>query len=114
MKKIKKDSNSEIKTLRKRIVVLEKLNAQYKELDAKINEARAYAQNIVETVREPLIVMDGSLKVVSANKAFYTTFKVKPKETQNRFIYNLGDGQWDIPELRKLLKEINHQAGYVG
>jgi len=106
MKKINKNSSSEVKMLQKRIVVLEKLNAKYKELDAKINEARAYAQNIVETVREPLLIMDGSLKVVSANKAFYATFKVKPKETQGRFIYNLGNGQWDIPELRKLLKEI--------
>ncbi len=71
-----------------------------------MNEAQAYAENVVETVREPLIIMDGNLKIVSANKSFYKTFKVHIKETKGQFIYDLGNGQWDIPELRKLLKEI--------
>jgi len=71
-----------------------------------IEEARAYAENIVETIREPLIVLSADLKVISANRSFYQTFKVNHKETQGRFIYDLGNRQWDIPALRKLLEEI--------
>jgi two-component system CheB/CheR fusion protein len=71
-----------------------------------IDEARIYAENIVETIREPLIMLDTDLKVISANKSFYQTFKVNHKETQGRFIYDLGNRQWDIPKLRQLLEEI--------
>lgn len=106
MDKTKKNYNDEIRLLRKRIVILEKLNAHYKKMEEKFNETLTYAENIVETVREPLLIMDGNLKIVSANKAFYNTFKVSPKGTQGRFIYDLGNGQWNIPELRRLLKEI--------
>jgi len=106
MATIKKSPEKEIKLLRKRIAILEKLNAHYKEVDVKIVEAQIYAQNIVETIREPLLILDGALKVVSANKAFYRNFKVDKKETQGRFVYDLGNGQWDIPQLRKLLKEV--------
>ena len=106
MKKTNKDERNEIKILKKRILVLEKLNEHYREMEEKMNEAQAYAENVVETVREPLIIMDGNLKIVSANKSFYKTFKVHIKETKGQFIYDLGNGQWDIPELRKLLKEI--------
>ena len=71
-----------------------------------VEEARNYAQAIIETLREPLLVLDGSLKVISANHAFYQVFGVFPQETENRLIYELGDRQWDIPALRKLLEEI--------
>lgn len=71
-----------------------------------IKEARAYSENIVETMREPLIVLNMDLKVISANRAFYKTFKVDHKETEDRFIYDLGNRQWDIPKLRTLLEEI--------
>ena len=70
------------------------------------NEARGYAERIVDTVREPLIVLDADLKVISANKSFYRTFKVDPRKTQGRFIYDLGNRQWNIPELRLLLEKI--------
>ena len=63
-------------------------------------------ESIVETVREPLVVLDGGLKVMFANKAFYRTFQVSKEETEKRLIYELGNGQWDIPELRRLLGEI--------
>ena len=66
----------------------------------------SYAESIFNTVREPLIVLDVKLRVVSANKSFYNSFKVKPKETVGRLIYDLGNQQWDIPKLRKLLEEI--------
>lgn len=66
----------------------------------------AYAEAIVETVREPLIILDGSLCVKTANKAFFDMFKVNKKETYNKLIFELGNKQWNIPELKKLLKEI--------
>jgi PAS domain S-box-containing protein len=79
---------------------------EHKKAQQAIEEARVYAENIVETIREPLIVLDTDLKVISANRSFYQTFKVDHKETQGRFIYDLGNRQWDIPELRQLLEEI--------
>ncbi|HEX8947481.1 MAG TPA: PAS domain-containing protein, partial [Dissulfurispiraceae bacterium] len=63
-------------------------------------------KGVVETVREPLVALDGKLRVISANKAFYDTFKVAPQETEGMLIYELGNRQWDIPELRKLLEDI--------
>jgi PAS domain S-box-containing protein len=69
-------------------------------------EARRYAESIVEAVREPLLVLDADLKIVSANRNFYRTFKVTPGETIGSFIYDLGNSQWDIPKLRELLEEV--------
>lgn len=69
-------------------------------------EVETYAQNIVDTVREPLLMLDPSLRVRSANRAFYQTFHVSPEETENRLIYELGNGQWNIPALRTLLEDI--------
>jgi two-component system CheB/CheR fusion protein len=79
---------------------------EHKKAQQIIEEARAYAENIVETMREPLIVLDTDLKVISANRSFCRTFKVNHKETQGQFIYDLGNRQWDIPKLRQLLEEI--------
>jgi two-component system CheB/CheR fusion protein len=68
--------------------------------------AEQYAESIVDTVREPLLVLDGDLRVVSAGHSFYEFFQVPPGETAGRRIFELGQGQWDIPELRRLLEEI--------
>jgi two-component system CheB/CheR fusion protein len=68
--------------------------------------ARMYFESIVDTVREPLVVLDGELKVVSANRAFYRVFRTTPRQTEHESIFDLGAGQWDIPKLRKLLEEI--------
>lgn len=68
--------------------------------------AREYAEEIIATVREPLVVLDMNLKVMLVNRSFYQVFKVSPKETVGRFIYNLGNKQWDIPKLRQLLEEV--------
>ena len=65
-----------------------------------------YAQNIVDTVREPLLILDATLRVRSANRAFYQTFHVSTQETEGQLIYQLGNGQWDIPDLRTLLEDI--------
>ena len=77
-----------------------------KRLQAEIQDAREYAENIVETVREPLVVLNSELKVLTANHSFYDTFKVTPEETIGHFIYDLGNRQWDIPKLRVLIEEI--------
>ena len=77
-----------------------------KRSEAAINKAREYAENIIRTTRDSFVVLDRELKVVSANRAFYETFKVSPGEIENHSIYELGSGQWNIPKLRELLEEI--------
>jgi PAS domain S-box-containing protein len=79
---------------------------EHKKAQQAIEKAREYAENIVETIQEPLIVLDTDLKVISANSAFYQTFKVGHKETEGQFIYDLGNRQWNIPKLRQLLEDI--------
>ncbi|HEX8153178.1 MAG TPA: response regulator [Thermoanaerobaculia bacterium] len=71
-----------------------------------LDAVAGYAQDIVDTVREPLLILDGSLRVHSANRAFYQTFRVVAEETENQLVYELGNGQWDIPALRTLLEDI--------
>lgn len=63
-------------------------------------------EGIVETIREPLLVLDRYLRVVTASRSFYEFFKVKPEETVGQFIYDLGDKQWNISKLRELLETI--------
>src|SRR5665213_1273133 len=65
-----------------------------------------FSRDIVNTVREPLLILDTTLRVRSANRAFYQTFQVSSEETENRLIYELGNGQWDIPALRTLLEDV--------
>ena len=74
--------------------------------EADLKAIETYAQNIVDTVREPLLILDTTMRVRSANRAFYQTFQVSPEETENRLIYELGNGQWDIPDLRTLLEDV--------
>lgn len=69
-------------------------------------EARIYAESIVDTLREPILVLDERLDVKLANVAFYRRFMTSPRETLNRCIYELGNRQWDIPRLRELLEEV--------
>ena len=71
-----------------------------------VEDIETYAQDIVDTVREPLLMLDTTLRVRSANRAFYQTFQVSSEETENRLIYELGNGQWDIPALRTLLEDV--------
>ena len=74
--------------------------------ETEVQLARKLAENIVDTIREPLLVLDCNLQVVSANRAFYQYFQVKVTDTVGRKIYDLGDGQWNIPALRELLEII--------
>jgi PAS domain S-box-containing protein len=71
-----------------------------------VEDIQNYAMNIVDTVREPLLILDTTLRVRSANRAFYQTFHVSSEDTENRLIYELGNGQWDSPDLRTLLEEV--------
>ncbi len=65
-----------------------------------------YMTTLVAVARESFLILDANLRVISANEVFYNNFRVSSKETENRFIYELGNGQWNIPELKKLLEEI--------
>ena len=72
--------------------------------ESAIKDARELAESIVNTVREPLVVLDGALKVISASRSFYENFRVAPQDTVGRRLYELGNRQWDIPKLRELLE----------
>jgi chemotaxis protein methyltransferase CheR len=64
------------------------------------------AQTVLDTLREPILILDVDLRVKIANRSFYRTFRVKLEETEDKLIYELGDGQWNIPKLRVLLEEV--------
>jgi PAS domain S-box-containing protein len=68
--------------------------------------ALAYAENIIDTLREPFLVLNGDLCVRTANRAFFESFHVSREQTENRLVYDLGNGQWDIPVLRTLLNQV--------
>lgn len=68
--------------------------------------AYTYIRTVVDTVREPFLILDGKLLVLSANKTFYAIFHTEPKDTEGKLVYRLGDGQWDIPKLKILLEDI--------
>src|ERR1700751_5109835 len=80
---------------------------------ADVADACALAQSIVDTVREPVVVLDKGLRVIAASRSFYSAFKVRPEDTQGRLLYTLGDGQWDIPKLRVLLEKIIPEHGVM-
>src|SRR6202048_198842 len=77
-----------------------------------VKDIEPSAKDIVDTVREPLLMLDTALRVQSANRAFYQTFHVSLEETENRLIYELGNGQWDIPDLRTLLEDIVPKSSF--
>jgi two-component sensor histidine kinase len=71
-----------------------------------IKDARVFAEAIVDTIRDPLLVLDGDLRVIAASRSFYNIFQVDPDDTEGRHVYELGGGQWNIPALRSLLEKI--------
>ena len=77
-----------------------------KDKQQEIREAREYAECIINAVREPLVVLDQDLKIISVSRSFYDIFKVKPEETVGKLIYDLGNRQWDVSKLRELLETI--------
>jgi two-component sensor histidine kinase len=88
---------------------MQKIN--FREQFTNVADACALAQSIVDTVREPVIVLDKGLRVIAASRSFYMAFEVSPEETQGQLLYALGDGQWDIPKLRLLLERIIPEHG---
>jgi PAS domain-containing protein len=73
---------------------------------AELQTAREFAESIIATIREPLLVLDGELRIISASRSFYHIFQVNPAETEGRPLYEIGQGQWDIPALRQLLEDV--------
>jgi two-component sensor histidine kinase len=89
------------------------LEREKDELLKQFEEARAFAQAIVDTVRDPFLVLDIDLRVLAASRSFYSAFRVSPEDTQGRLLYTLGDGQWDIPKLHLLLEKIVPEHGVM-
>jgi len=77
-----------------------------KKVQGQMADRTEYAEGIIRTVREPLVVLNSELRVVSANPSFYKTFEVKPKEIEGQLLYDLGNRQWDIPALKQLIDEL--------
>ena len=75
-------------------------------LKRSLDESRSYTSTLIESARESILVLDSRSRVITANHAFYNKFLVEPLETEKRFVYELGNGEWNIPQLRKLLDEI--------
>jgi nitrogen-specific signal transduction histidine kinase len=85
-----------------------------------------YIKTVVDVVREPILILDKNLKVMAVNEAFYRTFQTEPRDTEGKLVYNLGNHQWDIPALRKLLEtilpkntffkgfEVDHEFPFIG
>ena len=70
------------------------------------NESWTYIKTVVDVVREPVLILDKDFRVMAANESFYRMFQVDPKDTNGVVVYNLGNGQWNIPSLKKLLEDI--------
>ena len=88
---------------------LRQRNVELNELNDELQQARDYSRAIVETVREPLLVLNGDLRVLNANRAFYALFKTTPASTEHCLLYELGESgnrNWDIPALRRQLDEV--------
>ena len=85
---------------------LEKTRKELEVIKKTADEASAFAESVINTVREPLISLDQDLRVVTVSRSFYEYFKVTPEETVGQLIYDLGNKQWDIPKLRELLETI--------
>ncbi len=81
-----------------------------KRRELELKEARDYAESILRTTPDPLLVLDAELRVETANEAFYNTFQINPDEAIGRRVYELGNGQWNIPRLRELLEEVLPEA----
>lgn len=77
-----------------------------KQVEAELKEARRFAESIIATIREPLVVLDPQLRIVMAGHAFYKTFHMLPDQTEGRFVYELGNGALGIPALRRFLEAV--------
>ncbi len=87
------------------VLVFRDISERHKQ-ERLIQDTLSFVHNIIATLREPFLVINGDLKVHTANRAFYEHFRTSPEETDGRMVYDLGNGQWDIPPLRALLSDI--------
>ncbi len=103
---IQNDISSRRKSQQELELVQQETERKVEERTRMYRESQEYLSSIVETIRESLVVMDKDYRVLSANNHFLNTFKVSINETKGKLLYDLGNGQWNIPELKKLMEEI--------
>jgi two-component system CheB/CheR fusion protein len=96
----------EVALLRHRVAALEAAQTAQAQRMQALSEAQELAEKVLETIRDPLLILHPDLRVQTANPAFYRLFQVPPADTLGRRIYDLGNGQWSIPELQTLLEDI--------
>ncbi|MCA1760777.1 MAG: PAS domain S-box protein, partial [Bacteroidales bacterium] len=86
--------------------ILEKTRKELAEIKKTADELNKFTENVIDTVREPLLAIDKDLRVIKASRSFYNFFMVTAEETIGKLIYELGNHQWDIPKLKELLENI--------
>ena len=96
-------SKEELQSTNEEITIV---NSELVDRNDQLNHARIYAEGIINTIRDPLIMLDKDLRVIRATNGFYHKFKVTEKETEHQFIYDLGNRQWNIPGLRERLERL--------
>jgi two-component system, chemotaxis family, CheB/CheR fusion protein len=96
-------SKEEVQTSNEELIVV---NQELYDRNELLNLSRLYAESIVTTIREPLIILTKDLKVRSANRAFYEKFQVKEGDTEGKLLFELGNRQWDVPGLKKKLEKV--------
>lgn len=96
-------SKEELQSTNEEITII---NNELLDRNEQLNNSRRYAEGIINTIRDPLLILDLDLKVKRASDGFYNKFKVSERETEGRYLYELGNGQWDIPLLKDLLGKV--------
>ncbi len=89
------------------------INQELQVRNEQLSESHDYAQAVVATIREAVLLLDNNLKVKTANRSFYTTFKAQPEETEGRIIYEVGSKQWNIPALKQLLEVQLRESSHI-
>jgi two-component system, chemotaxis family, CheB/CheR fusion protein len=89
------------------------INQELQMRNEQLAEVQEYSEAVFNTIREAVLVLDKSLRIKNANSCFYKTFKVSESETEGRFLYSLGNEQWNIPRLKELLEEIIPRNAHV-
>jgi PAS domain-containing protein len=102
-----------IAELEQQLASAERVDGAHTETETSLRDALAYSESIVDTVREPMLVLDGTLRIKTASRAFYQTFGLSPEETVGQFLYDLGQGQWNVPALRMLKKCCHRRRHFV-
>ncbi|WP_214072987.1 CheR family methyltransferase [Mucilaginibacter sp. dw_454] len=96
-------SKEELQSTNEEIIIV---NKELIDRNEQLNNARLYTEAIVNTIREPLLIIDQDLRVIRASRSFYIKFKLSEKEVEGRLLYEIADGEWNIPPLKKLLERI--------